>query len=51
MCNEIKCAIQSTVDLINININREQGRERERGRDSNDVQHTAAFPYPPLSWE
>ncbi len=22
MCNEIKCAIQSTVDLINININR-----------------------------
>ncbi len=23
MCNEIKCAIQSTVDLINININRD----------------------------
>ncbi len=22
MCNEIKCAIQSTVNLINININR-----------------------------
>ncbi len=23
MCNELKCAIQSTVDLINININRD----------------------------
>ncbi len=23
MCNEIKCAIQSTVDLIHININRD----------------------------
>ncbi len=26
MCNEIKCAIQSTVDLINININRDVKR-------------------------
>ncbi len=23
MCNELKCAIQSTVDLININITRD----------------------------
>ncbi len=27
MCNEIKCAIQSTVDLINININRDVQEE------------------------
>ncbi len=27
MCNELKCAIQSTVDLINININRDVQEE------------------------
>ncbi len=27
MCNDIKCAIQSTVDLINININRDGQEE------------------------
>ncbi len=27
MCNEIKCAIQYTVDLINININRDVQEE------------------------
>ncbi len=27
MCNEIKCVIQSTVDLINININRDVQEE------------------------
>ncbi len=27
MCNEIKCAIQSTVDLININITRDVQEE------------------------
>ncbi len=27
MCNEIKCAIQSIVDLINININRDVQEE------------------------
>ncbi len=27
MCNEIKCAIQSTVDLINIDINRDVQEE------------------------
>ncbi len=26
-CNKIKCAIQSTVDLINININRDVQEE------------------------
>ncbi len=27
MCNELKCAIQSTVDLININITRDVQEE------------------------
>ncbi len=27
MCNELKCAIQSTVDLININITRDEQEE------------------------
>ncbi len=31
MCNEIKCAIQSTVDLINININRDVQEECATG--------------------
>ncbi len=29
MCNELKCAIQSTVDLIHININRDVQEECE----------------------
>ncbi len=31
MCNELKCAIQSTVDLINININRDSKRNVQTG--------------------
>ncbi len=31
MCNELKCAIQSTVDLINININRDVSQSLEQG--------------------
>ncbi len=37
MCNELKCAIQSTVDLINININR-------------DVQEECANRFLEVSW-
>ncbi len=32
MCNEIKCAIQNTVDLINNNINRDVQRNVQTAR-------------------
>ncbi len=31
MCNELKCAIQSTVDLININITRDVQEDIRKG--------------------